>query len=97
VQFTDLSTNYITKWIWSFGDGSTSTEKNPVHVYKKQSSYSVKLIAINQAGGSGVTKWDYITVTHNLTGNKTVSIFWVLKNSPFLTPLPDNREQIQAI
>jgi len=31
VTFTDSSTGDITGWQWDFGDGSSSTHKNPVH------------------------------------------------------------------
>lgn len=39
VDFTDLSSsdagpNTITDWSWSFGDGETSIEQNPSHLYK---------------------------------------------------------------
>jgi PKD repeat protein len=30
-------------YLWNFGDGKTSDEKNPVHVYAKEGSYDVKL------------------------------------------------------
>ena len=33
VSFTDLSTGIIDTWLWNFGDGSTSTEQNPIHTY----------------------------------------------------------------
>jgi len=31
------------KYLWDFGDGNTSTEKNPSHVYKKPGDYQVSL------------------------------------------------------
>ena len=31
--FKDLSRGKITSWKWDFGDGTTSTEQNPIHTY----------------------------------------------------------------
>jgi S-layer protein (TIGR01567 family) len=46
VSFTDLSQN-VTSWSWDFGDGVTSTEQNPTHVYSEAGTYTIKLTAIN--------------------------------------------------
>ncbi|GAI54874.1 unnamed protein product, partial [marine sediment metagenome] len=35
VYFRDESIGEISKWVWHFGDGETSTERNPVHQYNK--------------------------------------------------------------
>ncbi|MFP4172869.1 MAG: PKD domain-containing protein, partial [Candidatus Hydrogenedentota bacterium] len=46
VQFEDLSdggTDSITDWHWDFGDGATSGEQNPVHVYEAAGAYTVSL------------------------------------------------------
>ncbi|TSJ43706.1 PKD domain-containing protein [Mucilaginibacter corticis] len=53
-QFTNLSlapdgTTTGLTYQWDFGDGSTSTEQNPVHRYTKAASYPVKLI-VNSPG-----------------------------------------------
>lgn len=48
VVFQDLTTSHygITqKWQWSFGDGKTSSEQNPMHVYGVGGNYKVTLIA----------------------------------------------------
>ena len=50
VQFTDSSTNSPTSWSWNFGDGTTSTAKNPTHVYASAGAYVVNLWASNSAG-----------------------------------------------
>jgi len=47
VAFTDKSDAQNLRW--NFGDGVTSTLKNPVHFYKKAGKYRVTLTASNQA------------------------------------------------
>jgi PKD repeat protein len=69
VQFTDLSAGYITGYLWDFGDGTTSQERNPVHRYKGMGYYEVKLTATGPAGESTVFSSDLfggITVTEGL-------------------------------
>lgn len=66
VQFTDLSTgggSAASVWEWDFGDGSTSTEQNPYHVYADAGTYTVTLIAHNDDSSDSETKVAYITVT----------------------------------
>jgi hypothetical protein len=41
---------------WDFGDGSTSTEKNPTHKYSKAGDYEYNLTVTDDGGDS-----DYIT------------------------------------
>jgi PKD repeat protein len=50
VRFTDLSTNGPTSWDWDFGDGATSTARNPEHEFAAPGQYEVKLTATNAAG-----------------------------------------------
>ena len=42
VYFTDNSTGGYS-WLWDFGDGSTSTQQNPIHVYNSTGTYNVTL------------------------------------------------------
>jgi len=65
VEFTDNSTGIPTAWKWSFGDGTTSREKNPEHQYLQGGNYKVTLTVVNVAGSSTVTKKNYIKVTTN--------------------------------
>jgi len=44
VAFTALTKRADT-WNWDFGDGQTSTEMNPVHIYQEGGIYDVKLTA----------------------------------------------------
>jgi len=45
VSFRDRSTGPTTGRLWDFGDGHTSTETDPVHVYDDPGFYSVSLTA----------------------------------------------------
>jgi PKD repeat protein len=61
VQFTDTSTNVPQSWLWEFGDGSTSTEQNPLHTYSAVGTYTVNLTATNLKGTDKMVKTGYIT------------------------------------
>ncbi len=43
VQFTDTSTGEPSQWTWTFGDGTTSDEASPTHVYELPGTYLVTL------------------------------------------------------
>lgn len=45
-RFFDESVN-ATTWNWNFGDGQTSVEENPHHLYAQTGIYTVKLIVYN--------------------------------------------------
>ena len=61
VAFTDKSTGIITSFKWNFGDGATSTDKNPLHKYTVSGRYTVTLTVSNSAGSNTMTKQNYIT------------------------------------
>lgn len=62
VQFLDASDNSPTAWVWSFGDGGTSTLQNPSHTYMTAGSYTVTLTATNAAGSNTVSRGGFIIV-----------------------------------
>lgn len=63
VSFSDQSRGGPVNWSWSFGDGGTSTEQNPVHTYTRTGSFSVVLTAVNGSYSNTTTQENYITVT----------------------------------
>ena len=67
--FTDKSTGAPTSWNWSFGDGTYSIEKNPVHPYSRVGKYTVSLTLKNAAGSNTVTKSGYVVVKRSESPN----------------------------
>ncbi|WP_321504173.1 PKD domain-containing protein [uncultured Methanoregula sp.] len=62
VTFTDISDASPTKWLWNFGDGINSTERNPVHQYTAAGTYNISLKVWNDLGSDMMEKTGYITV-----------------------------------
>ena len=73
VAFTAL-TKQVVKWNWEFGDGQTSTEKDPVHIYDDGGYYIITLTGTDSDGRSE-TAGDTIAVAVTpyvlLTGGAT--------------------------
>ncbi len=79
VAFTDTSTDRdgtVVGWQWDFGDGASSTQRHPTHVYTAANTYIVRLLvtdddeATDEAGravvvqpGPGGTFGDFTEVT----------------------------------
>ena len=49
-QTTTPGTSTLTDWLWLFGDGNTSTQQNPTHVYADTGVYTVRLEVENSTG-----------------------------------------------
>jgi len=65
IDFTDLTTNSPTAWLWTFAGGSpaTSTAQNPTGiVYNIAGSYTVTLYVTNANDSDTLTVSNYITV-----------------------------------
>ena len=61
VQFRDESVQ-ATQWLWDFGDGNTSTQRNPQHAYRGSGPYTVALAVINELGTGLEIKTDFIVL-----------------------------------
>ncbi|MCX6268738.1 MAG: PKD domain-containing protein, partial [Bacteroidetes bacterium] len=47
VNFADQSGGNITGWHWDFGDGNSSYERNPIHIFPAEGKFRVCLTAYN--------------------------------------------------
>ncbi len=72
VTFTNFSQN-ATSYSWDFGDGESSTDENPVHIFAAAGSYDIVLTAINDKGEATSTKKvaleDPLAASRNLVGD----------------------------
>lgn len=66
--FTDLSTistahtsNSVVDWNWDFGDGTTSSQQNPVHTYSTDGTYSA-VLTVTSNNGCSSTLGEIVTV-----------------------------------
>jgi len=54
VKFQNTSENYLGSYTWDFGDGSTSNEKSPLHIYEnfssKDTTFNVLLTSVSPVG-----------------------------------------------
>jgi len=53
ITFSDaslVSSGSISKWLWTFGDGTSSSEQHPQHTFPKVGKYTVKLQVENSFG-----------------------------------------------
>lgn len=53
--FSNTSTGDNLTYLWDFGDGNTSTETNPSHLYTAEGDYTVTLTAQNAVGSDTAT------------------------------------------
>jgi PKD repeat protein len=62
VRFTDTSGGSPESWLWSFGDGESSTSQHPVHVYQAPGVYPVSLTVRNPYGTNTLSEEGAIAV-----------------------------------
>lgn len=63
VVFSNASTGPITSWSWEFGDGATSTQAQPTHLYTQPGQYTVILTVSGPGGSDTLTRANYVQVT----------------------------------
>ncbi len=65
VQFTSTSAGPVASYLWSFGDGQTSSAANPSHEYTQAGTYTVSLTVTGGGGSDTKTRVDYIAASPN--------------------------------
>ncbi|WP_425392134.1 PKD domain-containing protein [Ekhidna sp.] len=101
VSFTNFSVN-ADSYSWTFGDGATSTEENPTHTYSETGTFTVTLVASNEAGATSEFS-DDVTITDPLEAQRALigsdGKTWLLlgDNSTGINPIqvgPQDRSQV---
>ncbi len=73
VNFTDMSKGvipsgpWISTWAWNFGDGATSSARNPTHIYTEAGVYTVSLTVDSLSSRHTLTQTKYIWVNNAIT------------------------------
>jgi PKD repeat protein len=90
IIFTDNSAGEPDSWFWSFGDGNSSADQNPEHIYTESGMYEVCLTISNECGEdiscqniqvsvTGALNFsaiiDHLTCFEEHNGSITVSVF----------------------
>jgi len=69
----------IVSYLWNFGDGNTSTEANPVHVYRTEGNYTVNLTVTDDKGLTATTtlQGKDISQSSGVAVSRTGPIAWL--------------------
>lgn len=80
LNFYDYSQSYtgsqIVSWSWSFGDGSTSLEQNPVHTYTEAGIYEISLSITTEDGCTSSTIY-YVDVNLHPVLPACYAYYWL--------------------
>jgi len=78
--FYDSSTGNPTDWYWTFGDGGTSTDQNPSHVYNAVGYYYVTL-SISNPSTSCQSSYSVDVYAYDSAGGSCDAFFYVYQDS----------------
>jgi hypothetical protein len=65
VSFTNTTTGYVDYYRWDFGDGGSSTEKHPSHIYTAVGDYTVTLTAYYPGGGEETQSYSNLIAVYS--------------------------------
>lgn len=83
IAFSGAATgpNPIVSWSWFFGDGTTSSQQNPVHTYSSQGQFLMSLLVTDSQGCVDLVTQN-ITVFTPIQASFTVSGYTVCTSAP---------------
>ncbi len=80
IQFVDESWGNINSWHWDFGDGTTSSETDPLHYYDQEGEY---LTSLSISGDSCFSEYEMLVrVEYDTIGDCEASFFYVQGTAP---------------
>ena len=84
-NYTTQAAGTIVSWHWDFGDGSSSDQTNPIHIYEQSGTYDVKLMATNHAGKKdSLVRSKYVrALAGTIVNSAIVSGTWTKAKSPY--------------
>lgn len=74
VSFTNLSAGYWNNLLWDFGDGYSSTDANPTHIYDLSGIYTVTLYLYGVGNDSMLVRPSYVNVMNAYDIQDIVSV-----------------------
>jgi len=79
VDFTPLVVGDVAAYYWDFGDGETSTESSPVHVYRDRGTYSVFLAVTLVDGSTGSEKEENLIGVEEISRkeDRPTKLYWM--------------------
>ncbi len=72
VQFEGFSELQVTEWLWQFGDGDSSTQQSPLHIYEEPGLYDLSVSIMSDQGARSEVIPDYIAVLADTLAADTV-------------------------
>jgi gliding motility-associated-like protein len=95
---TNYYGSYPTSYSWDFGDGSSSTDDYPQHLYSKPGNYKIRLIAKNNETGCADTASQVVTVLNfNAHFSTTTSLINSQDCAPVLAQLTNTSSDYSSI
>lgn len=93
VVFSNKSSDSFS-WFWDFGDGKTSTEQEPVHIYSSASRFTIKLTCLGKGGNSSGTQ--SVSISSACVDNDFASLTGCAGRSWSISPVNDAIQYLQA-